>query len=100
MREMILPESAGIRMSRGINASVGCSWKSVMIFLKISFIVSSFHERMKIAYFDPFVKDKMCGGGQALLIVVVQAPPEVISPSRLEKELSDANINLSDTDEG
>jgi hypothetical protein len=55
---------------------------------------------MKIAYFDPFVKDKMCGGGQALLIVVVQAPPEVISPSRLEKELSDANINLSDTDEG
>ena len=39
-------------------------------------------------------------GGQALLIVVVQTPPEVISPSRLEKELSDANINLSDTDEG
>ena len=29
-----------------------------------------------------------------------RTPPVIISPSLVEKELSDANINLSDTDEG
>ena len=30
---------------------------------------------------------------------VAPKPPEIISPTRVEKELSDANIDLSDTDE-
>jgi hypothetical protein len=40
----------------------------VLIFLKISFIFSSLRVGMKIAYFHPFVKDKMCNGVRLCLL--------------------------------